>query len=81
MDTNWYAKRGLLAAAFVSSELVLVSDKSDGFADTFAFLERRIDDVTRASKAVSGCREAADGVARSARQALDILGAVQRERQ
>ena len=44
-DFNFYTKRGLLAGVYGASLLYWLSDTSDGFADTWAFVERRIDDV------------------------------------
>lgn len=49
-DTSWYTKRGLLAAVYASTELFSLSDTSPGFEDTWAFLDRRIDDVMSAGK-------------------------------
>lgn len=44
-DFNFYTKRAILAAVFGSTLLFWLNDHSDGFADTDAFLERRLDDV------------------------------------
>ena len=44
-DFNFYTKRGLLAAVYSSTVLYWLADKSNGFADTWAFLERRISNV------------------------------------
>jgi ubiquinone biosynthesis protein COQ9 len=44
-DYNYYTKRALLAGVYGSTVLVWLDDSSEGFADTFAFLDRRIDDV------------------------------------
>jgi ubiquinone biosynthesis protein COQ9 len=49
-DFNHYSKRGILAALYTSTLLVFLDDESEGFADTRAFLERRIDDVMRIEK-------------------------------
>ena len=46
-DFNHYSKRGILAALYTSTLLVFLDDDSDSFADTRAFLDRRIDDVMR----------------------------------
>ena len=46
-DFNWYTKRGLLAGVYSATVLYWLNDKSEGCADTWAFLERRIDDVMR----------------------------------
>lgn len=46
-DYNWYTKRGLLAGVYASTVTVWVNDNSEGCADTWAFLDRRIDEVVR----------------------------------
>jgi ubiquinone biosynthesis protein COQ9 len=44
-DYNYYTKRALLAGVYGSTVLVWLDDSSEGFTDTFAFLDRRIGDV------------------------------------
>jgi ubiquinone biosynthesis protein COQ9 len=44
-DFNYYSKRTLLAGIYGSTVLVWLDDHSEGFADTFAFLDRRIDNA------------------------------------
>lgn len=46
-DFSFYTKRALLAGVVSSTTLCWLGDDSEGFADTDAFLERRIDDVLR----------------------------------
>ena len=49
-DWNHYSKRGLLASVYFSTVLYWLSDEGDGsggYPDTWAFLERRIDDVLK----------------------------------
>src|SRR5947209_2815246 len=46
-DFNHYTKRMTLGAVYGSTLLVWLDDQSDGWADTAAFLDRRIDDVMR----------------------------------
>lgn len=60
-DYNWYTKRGLLAGVYTATVFYWINDKSEGTADTFHFLERRIDTVMliggalgRAGKAFKG---------------------------
>ncbi len=50
-DFNFYTKRGLLAGVYLSTLLVWLNDTSEGAADTWAFLDRRIADVMRIQKA------------------------------
>ena len=49
-DFNHYTKRMTLAAVYGSTLLVWLDDQSDGWAETAAFLDRRIDDVMRFEK-------------------------------
>jgi ubiquinone biosynthesis protein COQ9 len=44
-DASYYTKRSLLAAVWTSTFLFWLEDRSDGYADTWAFLQRRIDNV------------------------------------
>ena len=46
-DYNYYSKRLLLAGVLSSTTLFWLGDKSDGHAATWAFLERRIDEVLK----------------------------------
>ena len=44
-DYNYYTKRSLLAAVWTSTFLFWLEDRSEGFRDSWAFLDRRIGDV------------------------------------
>jgi ubiquinone biosynthesis protein COQ9 len=44
-DYSYYSKRSLLAAVWTSTFLFWLEDRSDGFRDSWAFLDRRIGDV------------------------------------
>ncbi|MFT6169990.1 MAG: ubiquinone biosynthesis protein COQ9 [Celeribacter sp.] len=57
VDVNWYTKRATLSAVFTSTVLFWLGDDSEGFSDTKAFLDRRIDDVMSFEKAKAGVRE------------------------
>ena len=50
-DYNYYTKRALLAGVYVSTVLYWLDDSSDDFADTWAFLDRRIADVMTVPRA------------------------------
>jgi len=41
-DSAWYTKRASLAAVYLATELYMITDKSHGFQDTWAFLDRRM---------------------------------------
>ena len=49
-DFNHYTKRMTLGALYGSTLLVWLDDESEGWAETAAFLDRRIDDVMRFEK-------------------------------
>jgi ubiquinone biosynthesis protein COQ9 len=57
-DLNYYSKRATLAAIYAATLLAFVDDRSEGKAETFAFLDRRIDGVMRFEKAKAGWRRA-----------------------
>ncbi len=44
-DVNWYTKRATLSAVYSATLLFWLGDDSDGNADSWAFLDRRIDNV------------------------------------
>jgi ubiquinone biosynthesis protein COQ9 len=49
-DFNFYTKRALLAGVYSSTLLFWLNDKSEGFVDTWAFLDRRIGEVMAIQK-------------------------------
>lgn len=63
-DASYYTKRSLLAAVWTSTFLYWLEDRSEGFADTWAFLERRIDDVMRIGSMRARFDEFLGGLAR-----------------
>ena len=67
-DYNFYTKRLLLAGVYSSTLLVWLNDVSEGRAETWAFLERRIAEVLevggRLGKAVTGVLDLPDRLAR-----------------
>lgn len=60
-DFNFYTKRALLAGVYSSTLLYWLNDSSDGFERTWAFLDRRIDDVMRVPKVTQRVK---DGLSR-----------------
>ncbi|KQX20872.1 MULTISPECIES: COQ9 family protein [unclassified Sphingomonas] len=50
VDVAWYSKRATLTALYVATMTAWMDDDSEGFADTRAFLDRRIDDVMKIEK-------------------------------
>ncbi|GGB29211.1 hypothetical protein GCM10011505_08220 [Tistrella bauzanensis] len=49
-DFSFYTKRATLAGVYSSTLAVWLDDRSEGFADSWAFLDRRIADVMRIQK-------------------------------
>ncbi len=49
-DLNWYSKRFLLANVYASTQLHWLDDQSEGRKNTWAFMERRIQDVLKIGK-------------------------------
>lgn len=56
-DGNWYSKRAILSGVWASTVLYWLGDDSAGYADTHAFIERRIEDVMRFEKLKGQLRE------------------------
>ncbi len=50
-DYNHYSKRAILGSVYASTLLIFVNDESEDWADTKAFLARRIDGIMRFEKA------------------------------
>jgi ubiquinone biosynthesis protein COQ9 len=55
-DLNYYSKRAILAALYAATLLAFVDDRSEGKAESYAFLDRRIDGVMRFEKAKAAWR-------------------------
>ncbi|MFN4090912.1 MAG: COQ9 family protein [Alphaproteobacteria bacterium] len=53
-DFNFYTKRGLLAGVYGATLLYWLDDHSDGFADTWSFLDRRIAGIMRIPQIQAG---------------------------
>lgn len=56
-DWNFYSKRGLLAGVFSATVLYWLNDRSEGFADSLEFLDRRLRDVAGIGKAKAKFKE------------------------
>lgn len=59
-DFNHYTKRMTLGAVYASTLLMWLDDQSEGWSDTAAFLDRRIDDVMRFEKFKADWRVSSD---------------------
>lgn len=49
-DHNWYTKRMTLSALYSAVLIFWLNDDSEGFCDTWGFLDRRIEDVMKIEK-------------------------------
>lgn len=57
-DFNFYTKRATLAAVVGATVLYWLNDDSEGYAATWSFLERRLDDVMAFERAKARARDA-----------------------
>jgi ubiquinone biosynthesis protein COQ9 len=56
-DVNWYTKRATLSGVYSSTVLYWLGDQSEGHAATWAFLDRRIDNVMQIEKVKAKVRD------------------------
>lgn len=56
-DFSFYSKRATLAAVVAATVFYWLDDKSEDFADTWGFLDRRLDDVMGIERAKARLRE------------------------
>ena len=56
-DVNWYTKRATLSGVYGATVLYWLGDESEGHLNTWAFLDRRIEDVMRIEKLKAKARE------------------------
>ncbi|WP_428539868.1 COQ9 family protein [Profundibacter sp.] len=56
-DINWYTKRATLSGVYGSTVLFWLGDESEGNAETWEFLDRRIDDVMKIEKLKAKVRD------------------------
>ncbi len=56
-DVNWYTKRATLSGVYSSTVLYWLGDQSEGHEKTWAFLDRRIEDVMQFEKVKAKARE------------------------
>lgn len=62
-DWNFYSKRGLLAGVLSTTVLCWLDDKSEGSVETWAFLDRRIEDVMNIPKLTGRVQQACSRLA------------------
>lgn len=56
-DVNWYTKRATLSGVYGATVLYWLGDESEGHLNTWAFLDRRIEDVMRIEKLKAKARD------------------------
>lgn len=54
VDPRWYTKRGSLSTIYASTELFMTNDRSVGFDETRAFLQRRLDETRSMGSLLGG---------------------------
>ncbi|KPP88415.1 MAG: hypothetical protein HLUCCO07_13910 [Rhodobacteraceae bacterium HLUCCO07] len=78
-DVNWYTKRMTLSGVYSSTLLYWLGDESEGFAATWAFLDRRIEDVMQFEKVKANLRDN-PALSRVLKGPLDALGRIRAPR-
>lgn len=63
-DWNFYSKRGLLAGVFSATVLYWLNDRSEEYAETWDFLDRRLRNVATFGKATAKLKERLRGFPR-----------------
>ncbi|XP_067651423.1 ubiquinone biosynthesis protein COQ9, mitochondrial-like isoform X2 [Haliotis asinina] len=56
-DFNWYTKRASLAAVYKATEIFMIQDRSEDYTDTWAFLDRRLNNVAAFGKTVKNMEQ------------------------
>ena len=74
-DINWYTKRATLSGVYSSTVLYWLGDQSEGFAATWGFLDRRIEDVMRFETFKARVR-ANEALSKILKGPLDLLGRI-----
>ena len=75
-DVSFYSRRAILLPIYVAAVLYWLDDESDGSAETWQFVARRIDDVMRAPKLKATLRAPMNALADSARVLTQAAGQV-----
>ena len=80
VDFSFYTKRALLAGVYAATLFYWLEDRSEGCADTWAFLDRRIADVMRLPKLRGEVSEALRALPNPVRLARRLADRVARAR-
>lgn len=73
-DINYYTKRHLLAKVYCITELYMIQDKSQGFNDTWEFLDRRLHEMESMLRVLD--KQQASGILGSLSIGLSSLASV-----
>lgn len=74
-DVNWYTKRMTLSGVYSSTLLYWLGDESEGFEATWAFLDRRIEDVMQFETLKARLRDN-PALSRVLKGPLEVLGRI-----
>ncbi len=76
-DINWYTKRSTLSAVISSTALYWLGDESEGNAASWAFLDRRIENVMQFEKFKAGAKKnpVVDGFMKGPGKVFDMVKA------
>lgn len=74
-DINWYTKRATLSGVYSSTVLYWLGDQSEGHEATWAFLDRRIENVMRFESFKANIRKN-EALSKMLKGPLDLLGRV-----
>ncbi len=78
VDFSYYTKRATLSAVYSATLLCWMSDETEGAAETWAFLDRRLADLSRLPKVIAEAKKRAEGVTKPLEK---MLAAVTRRRE
>jgi len=64
VDFSWYTKRISLSAAYSATLLCWMSDQSENFAESWAFLDRRLAELSRLPKTIATAQRKVEALTR-----------------
>lgn len=57
VDVSWYTKRMSVAAVYASADVFMTHDESPNFAETEAFVQRRLEDTSAIGEKLGSMRQ------------------------
>ena len=70
---DWYYKRYKLVSIITATELFMLTDKSQGFSETYGFLQRALDDVEKGEDVLSQVSDTLFGLWKAKNSAIEML--------